>query len=252
MEYHFAYPGGVVANNKTLYEVLEVARNASPDTIEAAYRTLSAKLNARSDPGARVLRMAVEDAYRTLSHPELRRRYDAKLVTGAPVQAVAAGIDEPRPWTARNAVILVALGVLVAAGYGYSRHVEKEKERVALAKALKEKEEILARQKEAEEERVRQRAEAEALRKERIEEAKLRQWADQTRREQASYARRLDYERTRAEQDAKREVDRQRRMEEMQKQREEAEARQRLEQEKRRLQRLEAENYGSSYGYRRY
>jgi DnaJ-like protein len=233
-----------VATRKTLYEVLEVAQSASPETIDAAYKTLSARLRARDprDPeGAAVFRMALEDAYRTLSSEQLRKRYDARIAPGHFQPFPELAFDE-RPWITRHAAMLLVLGILALAGYGYHSHVKKEQ--AAVAKALQEKEELLAQQKAAREASERREAEAQDLRNKRIDEAKYYQWVDQTRREAASNSRNLDMQKARIEQDAAR----QQRMEEMAKQREEAQARARLEQDKRRLQQLEQQNYG----FRRY
>jgi hypothetical protein len=197
----------------------------------------------RDQEGAKVLQTALEEAYRTLSTPELRKRYDARLM--AP-RVQPAQIEEERPWLARNAVLLIVLALALVGGYAYMRHVKQE--RAAAEQALREKEELVARQKAEKEEAERQHAEAARLRQEKMDEAKYQQWVSQTRRESAAYSRQQEaYTRqqtVRAEQDAAR----QRRIEEMEKQREEAAARARLEQEKRRLQQLEQQNYG----YRRY
>lgn len=231
---------------KTLYEVLEVAKSATPETIDAAYRAISARLRARAEgdrEGTAILQTAVEEAYRTLSSAELRRRYDAR--TAAP-QLQNVQVVEERPWIVRHATLLIVLAVVAVAGYAYQGHVKEQ--RAAAEKALREKEELVARQKAEQEERERQQAEAARIRQEKMEDAKYQQWVNQTRRESAAYSRQqeayLRQQTLRAEQEAAR----QRRMEEMEKQREEAQARARLEQEKRRLQQLEQQNYG----YRRY
>jgi multidrug efflux pump subunit AcrB len=231
---------------KTLYEVLEVSQSAAPETIDAAYRTISARLRVRAErdrEGTAILQTALEDAYRTLSSPELRKRYDARAT--APRLQHVYEVDE-RPWIVRHAFLLIALAVAAVAAYAYQGHVKEQ--RAAAEKALQAKEELVARQKAEQEEAARQQAEAARLRQEKMEEAKYQQWMNQTRRESAAYSRQQDayirQQTVRAEQEAAR----QRRMEEMEKQREEAQARARLEQEKRRLQQLEQQNYG----YRRY
>lgn len=221
-----------------------MAQSASPATIDAAYRTLCARLNARQarDPeGAAIARTALEEAYRTLSSDPLRRHYDARIATSAVRPTPEAAADE-RPWFARPAFVLLIVGVALAAGYGY--YYRTQKERAELTRQMQEREVQLARARAEREEMERQTAQAEAERKRRIEEARYQIWVDQSRRESAAHARRYEYERARADQEAAR----QQRMEEMAKQREEAQARMRLEQDKQRLRSLEQQNYG----YRRY
>lgn len=226
-----------VNTKKTLYQVLEVAQNASPETIDAAYRSISARLrerHARDPDGAALARTAVEEAYRTLSTENLRRRYDARIAFGGADPALVAEPEE-RSWVARNMPWLIIAAAAAAGAYGYHYHVQRE--RAAAAAQLREKEELLARQQAESDEVARRGREAEELRKRRIDDARYQVWVDQTRREAATHSRKL-------EQDAAREQ----RLEEMARQREEAEARRRLEQEKQRLRSLEQQNYG----YRRY
>lgn len=226
-----------VHTKKTLYQVLEVAQNASQETIDAAYRSISARLRerlARDADGAAIARTAVEEAYRTLSNDNLRKRYDTRLAFGGADATPVVETDE-RPWVARNMAWLLIAAAVSAGAYGYHHHVQKE--RAEAAAQLREKEELLARQQEERDEVTRRAREAEELRKRRIDDARYQVWVDQTRREAAANSRKLT-------QDTAREQ----RIEEMSKQREEAEARRRLEQEKQRLRQLEQQNHG----YRRY
>lgn len=228
---------------KTLYEVLEVAQTASHETIEAAYRTLSERVKRRAvlDPqGAALMGTALEEAYRTLSNDDLRRRYDARIAP-RPVITATSAVDD-RPWIVRNWIFLLVLAVASSAAFGYYRHVEKEK--AAIAKALREKEELLAKRKAEQEERERLQAEAQEARRTQVEAARYQSWVDRSRRDGAAYARQEQHQKARIQQDAAR----QQRMEEMAKQREEMQARARLEQDKRKLEQLERENQG----YRRY
>jgi curved DNA-binding protein CbpA len=227
-----------MGQKQNLYEVLEVTHNASSETIESAYRTLiAARRGTGSDTSGQ--RIALEEAYRTLSHPESRKRYDAKRtgVPIAPIQPIVSSSDD-RPWLARNRGLLILIALFAIGGYGYHKHTQSE--RAAIAKALQAKEELLAKQQTAQEDEARRRAETEQQRAKRIEDHRYQQWLDQSRREGAAHARQLEQQRVRSEHEAAR----QERMEQYAKQREEAEARARLEQEKRKLQRLEAENYG--------
>jgi DnaJ-class molecular chaperone len=62
---------GERADNKTLYDVLEAAATARPETIKAAFDRLITSASA-SDPQ---LQHAILDAYRTLANPETRAAY---------------------------------------------------------------------------------------------------------------------------------------------------------------------------------
>jgi curved DNA-binding protein CbpA len=235
---------------KTLYQVLEVSETASVETIEAAYRAISERLKQRAarDPqGAALMVTALEEAYRTLSNNDLRRRYDARIAPQPSIPA-ASTVDD-RPWIVRNWVVMLLLAFATVSAYGYHRHIQKEK--AAIAKALREKEELVAKQKAEQEERERLQAEAQDARRKQLEEARYRQWVEQNRRIGTAYAREEERQRARIQQDAIRQEQawaRQQRMEEMAKQREEMQARARLEQDKRKLEQLERENHG----YRRY
>lgn len=235
---------------KTLYEVLEVAQSATPETIEAAYKSISARLRVRAErdrEGAAILQTAVDDAYRTLSNPELRKRYDASRAAPRPQPIYAVEVvEDERPWFIRYAVPLIALAIAITGGYFYQSHAKEQR---ALAETHKrEREEYLARQKAAGEELEREEAEQARLREQRNQEAEYQRWLEQTRRDSAAYARQQESlarqqeaQRTRQEHEAAR----QRQMEEFERQREEAQARARLEQDKRRLQQLEQEHYGN-------
>ena len=88
-------------NNKTLYEVLGVARNAKPIDIERAYKRFRAEIAKESSiPDARRDAM-MKVAYETLCDPQARAGYDASLEVpakaamkkgAAPVVAIAAAL----------------------------------------------------------------------------------------------------------------------------------------------------------------
>jgi hypothetical protein len=120
-----------------LYEELGVARGATRDEISAAYRTRAKELHpdARPDDGTAAERFTrLGAAYRVLSNPEERARYDAALErpvatvrpapapTPTPRAAPAPPVTPPRPfrlsrrgarWAAWGGAGLVVLGFVV-------------------------------------------------------------------------------------------------------------------------------------------
>ena len=70
--------------DKNYYEILEVDKNASPEVIEKAYKTLAKKyhpdLQADSSKKDAEIRMKlINEAYEVLSNPEKKREYDISL-----------------------------------------------------------------------------------------------------------------------------------------------------------------------------
>ncbi|GIV16498.1 MAG: hypothetical protein KatS3mg022_1933 [Armatimonadota bacterium] len=69
----------------TLYDLLEVSPNASPEVIKAAYRQLALKYHPDKQPDVRMRRQAEERmkqinaAYHILSDPARRAEYDRRL-----------------------------------------------------------------------------------------------------------------------------------------------------------------------------
>lgn len=68
----------------TLYEILEVSENASPEIIEKAYKTLAKKYHPdlQSEAGkqrAEGMMKKINEAYEILGNEEKRKEYDAKL-----------------------------------------------------------------------------------------------------------------------------------------------------------------------------
>lgn len=72
----------------TLYDLLEVSPNASPEVIKAAYRQLAMKYHPDKQPDAQARRRAEEQmkainaAYEILSDPVQRAEYDRRLRQG--------------------------------------------------------------------------------------------------------------------------------------------------------------------------
>jgi hypothetical protein len=99
-------------NNKTLYEVLGVARNAKITDIGRAYNRIRSELQKEaSAPSPRLAAMA-KVAYETLSDPARRAEYDATLGSGVLPKQAAKG---------RGTTVIVAsvVALIAIAGAGY-------------------------------------------------------------------------------------------------------------------------------------
>jgi DnaJ-class molecular chaperone len=84
-----------MAQLHTHYDNLKVARNAPPEIIRAAYKTLSQKYHPDRNPGSpdaiRVIQI-INSAYEVLSDPVRRREHDEWITrTESSVQATASG-----------------------------------------------------------------------------------------------------------------------------------------------------------------
>jgi curved DNA-binding protein len=81
-----------MANRRDFYEVLGVARDASPDEIQRAYRKLARTYHpdVNKDPDAEDRFKEISEAYDVLSDPDTRRRYDA---FGHDFRSVPEGVD---------------------------------------------------------------------------------------------------------------------------------------------------------------
>jgi hypothetical protein len=67
---------------KTFYELLEVSSDAPPETIEAAFQTLTKEYAAKADAGtedAENWLKFLRAAYEALSNPQRRAKYDERL-----------------------------------------------------------------------------------------------------------------------------------------------------------------------------
>lgn len=119
---------------KTLYDILEVSPSASPEAIAVAHKRLTEKYHPehprnQDNPDAFNLYKAVNDAFKTLSHPELRQRYDQRLDTEARAEAAPPPTSRLGTWLAGLLLIVAATGA-----WQYHNKLESEKAR-ALAEA---------------------------------------------------------------------------------------------------------------------
>lgn len=209
---------------RTLYEILEVSENASQEVIHAAYSRLSEKLKSKianaHAPDAEMLLTAISDAYRTLSNPQSRHRYDSTLAMKTVVY------EEDAPFWTKTKIAFTAATMLLAFGVyaKHSRDIEREQtERARIAAEQVEN----ARVAKLEEEKDRQEREKDmqnrrdaALQQSQFEQDRRyadsvsssmtqRHAYDQQRaeREQRSTQQRADYDRQRQEQEARRQAD---------------------------------------------
>lgn len=232
---------------KNLYEILGVATSATPEVIEAAYQVRLQKLEKLSSKEhADAMRVALNEAYKTLSNGEQRARYD-RAQRGMPPQGVpqprmtaAAEAVDDRSWLARNMVWILALVVVaISSGYFYEKQrrakveaqrvLEQEQARIAAERAEREAQEA-----------ERERAAAESKRK--ADAQREYYWSQQVRSRAAIDIQRRDRELARQEAAERSRLERERRAEEAQQRREEYAARARLEQEKRKLRQLQCAN----------
>lgn len=77
--------GNTKSNAPTLYGVLGIHRNASPDEIKSAYRRMVKQWHPDvcKEPGAQETFIKIKEAYEILSNPQTRAKYDAGLALEA-------------------------------------------------------------------------------------------------------------------------------------------------------------------------
>jgi curved DNA-binding protein CbpA len=92
-----------MAAKKTLYEVLQVARNASPEVIKSAFETRMRALAGNAAPEVLAERTLLQEALAILSDPARRKLYDDKLREQA-LRAAGSGGDA----TARRSTVFAA------------------------------------------------------------------------------------------------------------------------------------------------
>ena len=77
--------------NKNYYDILQVNRNASPEIIEKAYKTLAKKYHPdlqaeENKKQAEEILKEINEAYEVLSNPEKKKVYDISLSSSEPRQ----------------------------------------------------------------------------------------------------------------------------------------------------------------------
>jgi curved DNA-binding protein CbpA len=229
---------------KTLYELLEVSSNASPDAIRAAYERLIPKLDPDrpenvSKPDARIHHDTVKEAFLTLSNPAKRAQYDKTLAARS--QPAIYNVEVIEPFWTLPKLIVVALIVVVGGGYYYS-------DKQTQAKLETEKAIATAKAKEAEEnakaEAAQARIDAQLARDQALMDARQRREHDAALRgfqQEQSMNQRTEQGRAQRERAEQQRAEAQQRREESQAV---AAARQQAARDKAELCRIERERYG--------
>jgi len=91
-----------MATKKSLYQLLQVSPDASPDTLKAAYDAHVAKIAGAASAEDLSNRAILRDAFEILSDPMRRKQYDERLREER-VRSLASGMEgeRPRPANAR-------------------------------------------------------------------------------------------------------------------------------------------------------
>jgi colicin import membrane protein len=151
----------------TLYDVLEVSQSATQESIVAAYQRFHAKFAELSGAGnedAANQLVAIREAYDTLSNPDRRQRYDAKLKFRAAESEQTVSSVRPAFRFALLAVIIGASCVLYSKYQSEQEMARLEQQRIAAeAKAAE-----LAKQKEREDKQAAEAADQQRRRDEAI------------------------------------------------------------------------------------
>lgn len=84
----------------THYDNLKVTRNAPPEVIRAAYKTLCQKFHPDRNPGnesAKQTFLLIRTAYETLSDPQKRKLHDAWIATTESTENLERALPELKP-----------------------------------------------------------------------------------------------------------------------------------------------------------
>lgn len=222
----------------TLYDILEVSPVASAETITANFKRLLGKfgsLAANGDEEATNRMIALKEAYRTLSDPGRRQRYDDGLAIRASM------VDQSSPGYGRSLVWVILIIALGFIGFVTQKHLAEQERlrlqaeqtaaalRLAEIEAKREREERLAAQQE--EQRQRQVESMERIEQERA----------------MAYGKQIARDAERAEERERQQQERERQQRVQAERQRQLEAERQLAREKAYLRQLETENRRQAY-----
>lgn len=237
---------------KSLYSILGISPDATPDQIEIAYAERLTDLQGSPDSlleaDKKIRLIAIKEAYSVLADPIARQRYNNKLfssIAARPVEASRNAEGESSgPFSIRWLLVIGGIAVTVIALYSYNA---QQRERIR----IQHEREIQLKVIQLEEERQKRIADEQEARLARLSQLDAEARERTQRSEQERYMR--DFEvRQRAqarEEEARQrqenyEKQRRAREEEMRRNREMAEAQNRVTRDKMELQQIERERYG--------
>lgn len=248
-----------MAQEKTLYDLLEVSTTASAEAIKASFERLrDSYLEGRLDAGPLdpdTHFNLIRDAWQTLSNPVLRSRYDARL--NPPAMPLPA-FSEPAPDSGHTLkwVAAVVIASIVGGGLYFNHKMEAQRQRI-VAEAIRLEEQRLAQEAQAREADAERERERIARMDQQQEEARQRMEQQRVEQEIRSARAQVDravsqsdsqqrYEQARAEREALNAQRRSQYEEENRRRREESDARYRLARDEATLRQLERENQRGS------
>lgn len=238
---------------KTLYGILGVGSEATAEQIEKAYVNFSSMLqngaNGLSDEEVNLQTVAVKEAYRTLSNPILRQRYDQKLAEAVFANTVVyeSQSDSGAGSGFFNLKAIALFGAFALAGlYFYNQNV-KEREKLR----IQHEHEVQMKAIQIAEEQQKQNAKVQDVI---LEKSSSQADDQQLRLQQQQFERdslrnqQLDLQRQQLEfqqqQQLKRDEENRQRQEENRQRQEQSRRQQQLQNEKRLLQQMELNRYG--------
>lgn len=237
---------------KSLYSILGLSPDATPDQIEVAYAELLTSLQGGADANLeedrRIRLVAIKEAYSVLSDPVARQRYNNKLFatgTAGPADTHQSHAGETSGIFGSRGLLII--GVIVLSGIALYSYNAQQREKIR----IQHEREIQLKVLQLEEERQKRIADEQDVRLARQSQLDTEARERTQRLEQERYMR--DFEiRQRAqvrEEEARQrqenyEKQRRAREEEMRRNREMAEAQNRVMRDKMELQQIERERYG--------
>lgn len=237
---------------KSLYSILGVRPDATPDQIEVAYAEHLSKLqekdNAIQDVDKKIMLVAIKEAYSVLSDPVARQRYNNKLFasnSGTTSEPRSVYVEEPSTGFGAKKILLV--GSILLAGMGMYTYNAQQREQARIQhekeiqlKALQLEEERQRRLAEEQEARLARQAQFDTEARERAQRMEQERFVREFESKQRAQVRE-DEIRMRQERSEKQRIARE---EEMQRRRDMAEAQNRVRNDKMELQQIERERYG--------